>query len=160
MFNFILQSTFFFAAIGTGISGWIMDKFFMNNGKVLIIIAELLGAFFLYQFFNVADNTAAQIYQCIAAFFLWMALGAFWSVAVLVIPEHLMGSGSGFVNTGGQFGGFIAPIAIGFMIDYFGGNYASGFNVLIGSTILSAAIVALFLNNRKPESTPATSSAV
>ena len=151
---------FFFAAIGTGISGWIMDKFFMNNGKVLIIIAELLGAFFLYQFFNVADNTAAQIYQCIAAFFLWMALGAFWSVAVLVIPEHLMGSGSGFVNTGGQFGGFIAPIAIGFMIDYFGGNYASGFNVLIGSTILSAAIVALFLNNRKPESTPATSSAV
>jgi len=151
---------FFFAAIGTGISGWIMDKFFKNNGKVLIIIAELLGAFFLYQFFNVADNTAAQIYQCIAAFFLWMALGAFWSVAVLVIPEHLMGSGSGFVNTGGQFGGFIAPIAIGFMIDYFGGNFASGFNVLIGSTILSAAIVALFLNNRKPEANPATSSAV
>lgn len=142
---------FFFAAVGTGISGWIMDKFFKNNGKILIIISELLGAFFLYQFFNVADNTAAQIYQCLAAFFLWMALGSFWSVAVLAIPEHLMGSGSGFVNTGGQFGGFIAPIAIGYMIDYFGGNYASGFNVLIGSTIISAILVALFLKNRKSE---------
>ena len=151
---------FFFAAVGTGISGWIMDKFFKNNGKILIIITELLGAFFLYQFFNVADNTMAQIYQCIAAFFLWMALGAFWSVAVLVIPEHLMGSGSGFVNTGGQFGGFIAPIAIGYMIDYFGGNYASGFNVLIGSTILSAVIVALFLKKRKPATPASTSSAV
>lgn len=140
---------FFFAAIGTGISGWLADKFFRNNRKALIIIAELSGAFFLFQFFNVADGTMAQIYQCIAAFFLWMALGAFWSLAVLVIPEHLMGSGSGFVNTGGQFGGCLAPIAIGFMIDYFGGNYAAGFNVLIGSTIVSAAIIALFVKNKK-----------
>ncbi|HWQ61890.1 MAG TPA: MFS transporter [Negativicutes bacterium] len=141
---------FFFAAIGTGIAGWLMDRFFKKNVKVLIVIAELLGAFFLYQFFNVADNTAAQIYQCVAAFFLWMALGAFWSLTVLVIPEHLMGSGSGFVNTGGQFGGFIAPIAIGVMIDYFGGNYAAGFNVLIGSTVLSAVVVTLFVKTNKP----------
>lgn len=148
--GFAASVPFFFAAVGTGISGWIMDKFFKNNGKILIIMTELLGAFFLYQFFNVSDNTAAQVYQCVAAFFLWMALGAFWSLAVLVIPEHLMGSGSGFVNTGGQFGGFIAPIAIGFMIDYFGGNYAAGFNVLIGSTILSALVVALFMKNKKP----------
>jgi nitrate/nitrite transporter NarK len=88
-----------------------------------------------------------------------MALGAFWSVAVLVIPEHLMGSGSGFVNTGGQFGGFIAPIAIGYMIDYFGGNYASGFNVLIGSTIISAVIVALFVKSKKPTTANASASA-
>lgn len=147
--GFAASMPFFFAAIGTGISGWLLDKFFRNNRKALIIIAELLGAFFLYQFFNVADNATAQVYQCVAAFFLWMALGAFWSLAVLVIPEHLMGSGSGFVNTGGQFGGFLAPMAIGFMIDYFGGNFAAGFNVLIGSTIISAAIIALFVKNKK-----------
>jgi sugar phosphate permease len=148
--GFAASVPFFFAAIGTGISGWLMDRFFKNNIKMMIVLSELLGAFFLYQFFNVADNTMAQIYQCVAAFFLWMALGSFWSLTVLVIPEHLMGSGSGFVNTGGQFGGFIAPIAIGMMIDYFGGNYAAGFNVLIGSTIVSALIVTFFVKTRKP----------
>ncbi|MBP2639463.1 MAG: hypothetical protein H6Q66_414 [Firmicutes bacterium] len=140
---------FFFAAIGMAVSGWLSDKYFRNNRKYLVIASELLGAFFLYQFFNVADMATAQIYQCVAAFFLYMALGAIWTLPVLMIPVHLMGSGSGFVNTGGQLGGFLAPLAIGFMIDYFGGDYVAGFNVLIGSSIISAAIVALFVKEKK-----------
>lgn len=139
---------FFFASIGMAASGWLSDKYFRNNRKYLVIASELIGAFFLYQFFNVADMAAAQIYQCVAAFFLYMALGAIWTLPVLMIPVHLMGSGAGFVNTGGQLGGFLAPIAIGFMIDYFGGNYVAGFNVLIGSSVFSALIVAMFVKER------------
>lgn len=150
---------FFFAAIGMASSGWLSDKFFRNNRKVLVILSELLGAFFLYQFFNVADMATAQIYQCIAAFFLYMALGAIWTLPVLMIPDHLMGSGTGFVNMGGQFGGFVAPMAIGFMIDYFGGNYVAGFNVIIGSSILSALIVALFVKDKKQTAAEETLSA-
>lgn len=140
---------FFFASIGMALSGWLSDKFFSRNRKILVIVSELLGAFFLYQFFNVADMATAQIYQCVAAFFLYMALGSIWTLPVLMIPEHLMGSGAGFVNTGGQIGGFVAPMAIGFMIDYFGGDYVAGFNVLIGSTLISAIIVALFVKEKK-----------
>ena len=140
---------FFFATIGMGLSGWLSDKFFRDNRKILVIASELLGAFALYKFFNVVDMGEAQIYQCIAAFFLYMALGSIWSLPVLMIPEHLMGSGTGFVNTGGQLGGFIAPMAVGFMIDYFGGDYVIGFNVLIGSSVLSALIVALFVKDKK-----------
>ena len=140
---------FFFASIGMALSGWMSDKFFSNRRKVLVIISELLGAFFLYQFFNVADMGTAQIYQCIAAFFLYMALGAIWTLPVLMIPEHLMGSGAGFVNTGGQLGGFLAPMAIGFMIDFFGGDYVAGFKVLIGSTLISSCIIALFVKDKK-----------
>lgn len=143
---------FFFASIGMALSGWLSDKFFSNNRKILVIVSELLGAFFLYQFFNVADMTTAQVYQCVAAFFLYMALGSIWTLPVLMIPEHLMGSGAGFVNTGGQIGGFVAPMAIGFMIDYFGGDYVAGFNVLIGSTLISAIIVALFVKEKKQDS--------
>lgn len=142
---------FFFASIGMALSGWLSDKFFSNNRKILVIVSELLGAFFLYQFFNVADMATAQVYQCVAAFFLYMALGAIWTLPVLMIPEHLMGSGAGFVNTGGQIGGFVAPMAIGFMIDYFGGDYVAGFNVLIGSTLISAVIVALFVKEKKQD---------
>lgn len=142
---------FFIAAVGMGVSGWLSDKYFRHNRKLLVIIAELLGAFFLYKFFNVADLVTAQVYQCIAAFFLYMALGAIWTLPVLMIPEHLMGSGAGFVNTGGQLGGFLAPMAIGYMIDYFGGNYVAGFNVLIVSILISATIVALFVKEAKRE---------
>lgn len=150
---------FFFAAIGMASSGWLSDKFFKNNRKLLVIISELLGAFFLYQFFNVADMGTAQIYQCIAAFFLYMALGAIWTLPVLMIPDHLMGSGTGFVNMGGQFGGFVAPMAIGFMIDYFGGNYVAGFNVIIVSTLISALILALFVRDKKSAAAPENVSA-
>ncbi|MDF2499547.1 MAG: hypothetical protein K0Q77_261 [Anaerosporomusa subterranea] len=142
---------FFFATIGMGLSGWLSDKYFRNNRKLLVIVSELLGAFALYKFFNVVDMGEAQIYQCVAAFFLYMALGSIWSLPVLMIPEHLMGSGTGFVNTGGQLGGFIAPMAVGFMIDYFGGDYVAGFNVVIGSAVLSALIVAIFVKDKKKE---------
>lgn len=153
--GFLASMPFFIAAIGMGMSGWLSDKYFRNNRKLLVIISELLGAFFLYQFYNVADLWTAQIMQCVAAFFLYMALGAIWTLPVLMIPEHLMGSGAGFVNTGGQLGGFLAPIFIGYMIDYYGGDFASGFNALIISILVSAVIVALFVKDKKePEKTP------
>lgn len=150
---------FFVAAVGMGLSGWLSDKYFRYNRKLLVIIAELLGAFFLYQFYNVADLVTAQIMQCVAAFFLYMALGAIWTLPVLMIPEHLMGSGAGFVNTGGQLGGFLAPIFIGYMIDYYGGDFAAGFNALIISILVSSVIVALFVKDKKRDEEKASAPA-
>ena len=86
--------------------------------------------------------------QCIAGFTLFMAASAFWALPLTILPTKLMGAGSGFINTGGQIGGFVTNIIIGYVITWTG-NYASGFIVMIGSIIIATIILILFIKERK-----------
>jgi sugar phosphate permease len=132
---------FFVATVGMLLSGWMSDKFFRGKRRYLVIVAELLGALCLYLFYTTPSPDYATFYQSLAAGFLFMALGSIWALPVIYLPENLMGSGSGFVNTGGQLGGLVAPFAIGLMIDWTGGNYDAAFQVLAASCLISCLII-------------------
>jgi len=132
---------FFVATVGMLMSGWMSDKFFRGRRRYLVIVAELIGAFCLYLFYTTPSVEYATLYQSLAAGFLFMALGSIWALPVIYLPENLMGSGSGFVNTGGQLGGLVAPLAIGMVIDWTGGNYDAAFKLLALSCLISSAII-------------------
>jgi nitrate/nitrite transporter NarK len=63
------------------------------------------------------------------------------------LPSHVMGFASGCINTGGQIGGFLAPMAIGFLIEATG-SYESGFALMAGGLIVAGLLV-LTLKDRK-----------
>lgn len=150
---------FFVATVGMLLSGWMSDKFFRGRRRYLVIAAELVGAFCLYLFYTTPSVEYATLYQSLAAGFLFMALGSIWALPVIYLPENLMGSGSGFVNTGGQLGGLVAPFAIGLVIDWTGGNYDAAFKLLALSCLISSTIIFLGIGEKKPVAAPATETA-
>lgn len=66
-----------------------------------------------------------------------------------------MGSGSGFVNTGGQLGGLIAPFALGLIIDWTGGNYDAAFRLLALSCLISSTIIFFGIGEKVQKILPA-----
>ena len=145
---FAASIPFIFATIGCMSAGFISDKYFRGKRKILIVVCSFTGSLCLFLFTNIDNVTAYMIMQCIAGFTLFMAASAFWALPLTILPTKLMGAGSGFINTGGQIGGFVTNIIIGYVITWTG-NYASGFIVMIGSIIIATIILILFIKERK-----------
>jgi sugar phosphate permease len=139
---------FVFGAIGCVTSGWVSDRWFRGRRKVLVLVCQVLGGLALFGFTRTADPMRFMVLQCAAGFLLFMSVGAAWAMPMLLLPTRLMGSGSGLINMGGQIGGFLTNIIIGYVISLSGGNYAAGFNVLFGGLIVSGTF--MFFGVREP----------
>jgi nitrate/nitrite transporter NarK len=68
---------------------------------------------------------------------LYGGFGPFWAVSLDLIAANLRGAFTGFVNFGGQIGGFCAPIVVGAIVATTK-SYAGGFIFMIGALLLSA----------------------
>ncbi|MBI4669075.1 MAG: MFS transporter [Elusimicrobia bacterium] len=140
---------FMFATVGCISAGFISDKFFRGRRRFLVFGCQVIGGICLYAFTRVADYKTYMILQCAAGFLLFMACGAAGALTMILIPAKLMGSGSGFVNTGGQIGGFLTKIIIGYYIAYRGNDYSAGFDIMLGALVI-AALVVIFGVREKP----------
>ncbi len=147
---FAASLPFMFATIGCMGGGWISDKFFRGKRKYLVFGCQVVGGICLYLFTQVTDRTTYMVLQSIAGFLLFMGSAAIWSLPMILLPTRVMGAGSGFINTGGQIGGFITNIVIGYVITWRGGNYAAGFEVMLGALAVAATLVILGIREKKP----------
>ncbi len=132
---------FAFGAVGCMLAGWVSDRWFRARRKVLVLLCQVLGGLALFGFTRVANPGGFMVLQCVAGFLLFMSVGAIWAMPMVLLPTRLMGSGSGFINMGGQIGGFITNIIIGYVVTLSGGDYSAGFNVLFGGLVVSALSV-------------------
>jgi sugar phosphate permease len=139
---------FLAGTVGCMASGWISDRWFRGRRKLLVVICQLSGALALQAFTMVDRVVTFTLVQSLAGLLLFMANGAIWSLPMVLVPPQLMGAGSGFINTGGQIGGFLANLVIAYYIAHRGGDYAVGFHVIIGCIVLSAFIVLLGVRER------------
>jgi len=65
-----------------------------------------------------ANGTAGSIFGLsIAGLFLYGGFGPFWGAAIGLTTAENRGAFTGFVNFGGQVGGFVAPIVVGHLAD-------------------------------------------
>lgn len=129
---------FFAGTLGLILGGYLSDKFFKNNRKVLVVITNLLGASFLYATYYAVNN---DILTCMtfAGLFIGMAFGSIWGLPMNVMPKEVMGAASGFINMAGQIAGFISPMVIGYLVQA-SGNFQSAFMFLIAGSLASAAV--------------------
>lgn len=144
--GFSLMSTGIFSAlpylIGTVtmvFGGYLSDRF-QGNRKWIFIPNVLIGAVVLYLMFQAPTNTMVITYQCIAAFFMFMAQGSFWGLVVDSLPSKIMATSSSVVNCGGSIAGFMSPFIMGLLIEASGGNYRTAFIFIAIALIISAAI--------------------
>ncbi len=132
---------FILGGIGCSLAGFVSDRWFRGRRKHLVFGCQAVGGVCLYLFTQITDPVQYVVAQCIAGFLLFMAAGAIWALPMILVPPKLMGAGSGFINTGGQIGGFLTNILIGYVIEWNNNDAGAGFQVMLGALVVAATLV-------------------
>ena len=130
---------FFVGTVGVLVGGYLSDRV-KGQRKWMFIPNALISSFFLYMTYTVQSADMVVVYQSISAFFMFLAMSAFWGLVMDSIPAHIMGSSSGTVNFGGQVAGFISPFVMGYLIDINHGSFDEAFIFLIVAMIASTVV--------------------
>ncbi|WP_301786405.1 MFS transporter [Caballeronia sp. SEWSISQ10-4 2] len=104
---------------------------------LLIAAVYLCTAVCLYVTYNLETAQASIVGLSAAGFFLYGGFGPVWSVVLDLTPGNLRGVFSGFVNCGGQIGGFFAPIIGGWLVGATA-SFTGGFLFMIGALLVAA----------------------
>lgn len=155
--GFVGALPFLAGGIGCVLAGYVSDRWFRGRRKYLVFGCQALGGVCLYLFTRIEAPVPYMIAQCIAGFLLFMAAGAIWALPMILVPTRLMGSGAGFINTGGQIGGFLTNILIGYVIKWNDNDAAAGFHVMLGALVVAALLVLVGIREQ-PAPAPASPS--
>lgn len=131
----------FAGTIGCVIAGWMSDRFFSERRRMPIIVAELCAAVFLYLTFSATSTVTLVIFQTLSGFALMFFFGVFWALPMNSVPARNMGLTGSFINMAGQMAAVVAPLVIGFLVHFSGGQFGTTFAFLIASLLLSSGLV-------------------
>jgi len=131
------------------LAGWISDRWFRGRRRVLVVACQVVGGLCLFAFTRADGMAASMALQSVAGLLLFMACGAVWTLPMVLLPTRLMGAGSRFINTGGQIGGFLTNLLIGYAISARGGDYTAGFHVMLGALVLATLLVLFGVSERR-----------
>ncbi|MGH9679343.1 MAG: MFS transporter [Candidatus Acidiferrales bacterium] len=145
--GFVTALPFAAGFVGLLLASFISD--WTRNRKAVLIVVLLGNALFMVLTATAKSSTMAVIFLTATGFFLPAIQGPFWSLAMDLLPSRVMGYSSGFINTGGQIAGVVAPIFIGAMIQWTG-HYDAGFVFMASSAVLSSLLVAALKTPKAP----------
>ncbi len=134
--SILVPLPFIAAGLGAALSGWLMMKFFQQK-KILAKYCLNPNCSTYLRNVLIKTLTSVIIFQILVYFFKSIAFGSIFALLASFILPDKFGSASGIVNFGGQIAGFVAPLAIGFLIDLFNGSYNAAFIFLIAAVALS-----------------------
>jgi ACS family glucarate transporter-like MFS transporter len=142
------------SGVGMGIAsiftGWFVGKYMAGKEKGVILFASILGAVFLYLVYAVDSLYLSTGFLCIASMFLMIVFVTAFTLPLKLLPQNVIGSTIGIVNTGSTLGGAVSPLVIGNLVSSSGGTYKTTFLFLVIVTILTGVII-LFLKNKRIE---------
>ncbi|MBR0973978.1 MFS transporter [Bradyrhizobium japonicum] len=143
---------FVMATIATASGGWVMTTFFAEREKYLLIGSSALTGIFLYAMYKAETITMLIVFQSLVYFFKSFVLASVIALPTKLLRDDQIGSGIGMVNLGGQSAGFVAPVAIGFIVTGTG-SFDAAFGFLVAMTALSV-VVAATINTAQPKLAP------
>ena len=124
-------------------AGFIMVHLFKHRERWMIVIASLLTLIFMFGLFKSSSLMAIVIFEVLIYFVKSLAFTGIFSFTAQILSERSYGSSIGIVNFGGQLGGFIGPLLIGWIVQLTG-SYSTAFLGLVFSALL-AVIACLFI---------------
>lgn len=132
-----------FLALGMSqpFGGWISDKWLRGRRKTIIILATLSAAPALYAVISSTDDTMVIIALILAGGILGLVFGPFWALAIETSDRRYCGTLTGLLNTGGNIGGVVSPIIIGYLVGNLG--YNAAFIFMIATQILCAIVISM-----------------
>lgn len=143
---------FIMASVATAIGGWVMIRFFDGREKFLIIGSATLTGIFLYFMYKSPSTAGVIAFQSLVYFFKSFVFAAAFALPTKLMRDDQIGTSIGMVNLGGQCAGFVAPLAMGFLVTTFG-NYDAAFDFLLAATAV-ATLVAFTIRTPAGSSRP------
>lgn len=129
--------------IAAFISGFIMVHLFKNRERWMIVIASFLTLVFMFGLFKSSSLVAVVTFDVLIYFVKSLAFTGIFSFTAQILSEKSYGSSIGIVNFGGQLGGFVGPLLIGWIVQL-AGSYSAAFLGLVISALV-AVIACLFI---------------
>jgi MFS family permease len=127
--------------IASLLAGVLLTKFFAGKEKILFLSSSILSAV-AFAGLVLTDSLAVSIGLLYLLTFLitFIFVGVFsWPHKIL--PEKVIGSSIGIINTGSTLGGFVAPMTFGALISLVGGSFSIVFISLSVAMVIAGLIV-------------------
>nr|WP_259455805.1 MFS transporter [Bacillus sp. PK3_68] len=128
-------------------AGVLLTKF--NGKEKLLLMASSVLSSILFLGLVFSDSLALSIvFLYMLTFLLTLMFVGIFSWPHKILPEKVIGSSIGIVNTGGTLGGFIAPISFGALISMVGGSFSIVF-ISLAIAIFMCGFVVLTVKTEK-----------
>ena len=122
--------------IGSFMTGIILSKWFEGKQKQFILICSIISAACIYTLVNIHNVALSLVLVALIGMTTISAFTATFTWPQKIFNQEVIGSSVGIINTGGTFGGFLAPIIIGSLVQSAGGDFTIGFIFLAISIIV------------------------
>ena len=129
--------------IAAFISGFVMVHLFKKHERWMISIASFLTLVFMFGLFKSTSLVGVVIFDVLIYFVKSLAFTGIFSFIAQILSEKTYGSSIGIVNFGGQLGGFVGPLLIGWIVQTAGSYSAAFFGLVISALV--AVIACLFI---------------
>lgn len=121
--GFVASAPWIGAVIGNLLGGWISDRILAKRRKPMMIVTALTTAIMMFLMITSPnDSFYMGMLLLIAGIFLNLGYSAFMVYPMGLTSKEKYPIAMSIVNTGGQFGGAVAPLAVGFILDMFNWN--------------------------------------
>ncbi|MFC0227810.1 MFS transporter [Serratia aquatilis] len=134
------------AAGGLGIwisslgTGWLVGRYLQGREPMVICMSSLLSAICIWLVFTSESPLAASLFLFLSYVFLMASFVTVFTLPMKRLPAEVMGAAMGLINTGGTLGGFVAPIAMGYLITL-SHDYMSTFIFLALAMVVSGLVI-------------------
>ncbi|WP_186310875.1 MFS transporter [Paraburkholderia sp. BCC1886] len=140
-----------FGFLGIVVFGWLGSGMLHRRRPVLVAAGYIGTSVALYLAYSASDIVACVIGLSAAAFLLYGCLSPYAGLVSQLAPAGARGVFAGVINTGGQIGGFVAPLGVGFLVKA-SGSYNDGFLFMIAALVIGAGcFAALQFRVNRPE---------
>ena len=109
--------------LGNIVGGWLGDHIFNKRRKPMMLLSAISTCITMNLLLNAPENPyilALILFLC--GFMLSLGYNGFFSYPMGLVSKEKFPIAEGIMQTGGQFGGAIAPLVVGIILDAFGWN--------------------------------------
>lgn len=139
--------------IGALIGGAVSDRLFNGRRKPTMILTAFATALMMVVVLNVPQNTVLVAGSLmLTGFCLNIGWPMFTSYAMNITTGKTYPFAISVINSGGNLGGFFAPLIVGVLLDMTGGNYNVAFSYFV-VVLLIALLVIFTLTEARPQKT-------
>ncbi|WP_339318906.1 MFS transporter [Paenibacillus sp. FSL R10-2734] len=127
--------------------GWLLDKKWGGQEKIVIITCSIISGVCLYLLSHASSVGMVIFYQTIVSVAIMSAMMSILTLPLKVVAPEMVGSFMGVMYFLGAVAGAISPMIIGFLVTRFNGSYDAAFWFLILILIIPI-LGALMLRNK------------
>jgi Sugar phosphate permease len=129
-------------------SGYLLDRIPAGMDRKIASVLALLTAVALYLMSHAGSIAMFVFYQTIVTILAGFVSTLIITKSLKTMPESVVATANGFINTGAQLAGFLTPMLIGFLVDASGGSYETAFIMLIVFAVLCSLSLVLTRTSR------------